>query len=232
MDIDEVDLANKFLFSTVQTTILLTLTPPMNPFTKINADGFLPRDLGLAGIGGLIRDANGFWVRGFMQCIGHASALHAEICAVYMGMQVAWCQRFGKNILGCDSQDAIKLIWEPIASHFSYNLIRKVLAVIDRVGLMAAMKTQTIQTKEMVQQLFKKPSQDMTMGVYLYKTWDPGGIEYSIGFTPLDGYCQPVGNEKRTKTMKTTLEDYRPYQLLIGFEAIGVGNELRRFMAW
>lgn len=29
MDIDEVDLANKFLLSVVQTTILLTLTPPM-----------------------------------------------------------------------------------------------------------------------------------------------------------------------------------------------------------
>ncbi|KAH7846450.1 hypothetical protein Vadar_014201 [Vaccinium darrowii] len=53
--------------------------------------------------------------------------------------------------------------------YFLPQAFKTTLPVIDRVGLIAAMKTQTIQTKEMIQQLSKKQSQDMTMGVSLFK---------------------------------------------------------------
>lgn len=58
------------------------------------------------------------------ESIGDAAALHAEIWAVYTGMKVAWDQGFRKIIVESDSQDAMQLIREPIAFHFSYNLIR------------------------------------------------------------------------------------------------------------
>ncbi|KAF2304954.1 hypothetical protein GH714_000703 [Hevea brasiliensis] len=65
------------LYGTI-TTVSWTC-PPDNVF-KLNTDGSLPNLGGIACGGGLIRDSNGRWFKGFKVVFGKTSVLGAELC--------------------------------------------------------------------------------------------------------------------------------------------------------
>ena len=53
---------------------------------------------GKANVGGLIRDANGNWIRGFGMNIGSCPISIAEIWGLYQGLNLAW--NYGIRFLG------------------------------------------------------------------------------------------------------------------------------------
>ncbi|KAE8661546.1 hypothetical protein F3Y22_tig00113725pilonHSYRG00927 [Hibiscus syriacus] len=56
----------------------------------LNVDGAVSRTSGLGSIGSLIRDTNGCWIVGFHKSVGILDALHAELWAIFSGLQLAW----------------------------------------------------------------------------------------------------------------------------------------------
>lgn len=59
--------------------ILVRWTPPPEDYYKLNTDGSLNNATGNASAGGLIRDWEGNWVRGFTVNIGKTSSFAAEL---------------------------------------------------------------------------------------------------------------------------------------------------------
>ncbi|KAH9673087.1 reverse transcriptase domain-containing protein [Citrus sinensis] len=63
--------------------------PPRWPYYKLNSDG-ARKGSGLAGAGGLIRDATGRWHGGFCMNIGICSVTIAEFWGLYQGLILTW----------------------------------------------------------------------------------------------------------------------------------------------
>ena len=53
--------------------------PPIEGVVKINVNGASERNLGRAGVGGLIGDAAGIWLGGFAESIGETSNIAVEL---------------------------------------------------------------------------------------------------------------------------------------------------------
>ena len=52
----------------------------------LNVDGSSLGNPGVSGFGGLIRNDDGAWIRGFARNIGFSNILHAELMAMYHGL--------------------------------------------------------------------------------------------------------------------------------------------------
>ncbi|CAL1368627.1 unnamed protein product [Linum trigynum] len=76
----------------------------------VNTDGASNGNPGPAGAGGVIRDAMGNWLGGFVVNIGTATAALAELWAIFHGLELAWKLGFRVVKLASDSQLAIQLI--------------------------------------------------------------------------------------------------------------------------
>ena len=64
------------------------IRPPPNGF-KLDVDGSALGNPGRAGFGGLIRNDDGQWVKGFSGFVGIATNLHAELLALFHGLKLA-----------------------------------------------------------------------------------------------------------------------------------------------
>ena len=62
---------------------------PILGWFKLNTDGASLGNPGKAGGGGLIRDSEGRWVRGFSRSVGHATSVIAEFWALRDGLKLA-----------------------------------------------------------------------------------------------------------------------------------------------
>lgn len=78
----------------------------------MNVDGGVRGDTGSANCGGVIRDENGSWMRGFSARVGRCSVLEAELWGVLHGLQAAWDLGCRKVVLEIDSAKAVKCITE------------------------------------------------------------------------------------------------------------------------
>ncbi|KAF5931536.1 hypothetical protein HYC85_027707 [Camellia sinensis] len=85
-------MAQIFLGKKLGNNGLIRRDPPPPGWLKMNVDGSLAGNPGMAVIGGLIRDHSGMWVMGFCQKVGWASAIKAEIWALWQGINIAWSQ--------------------------------------------------------------------------------------------------------------------------------------------
>ncbi|KAF7844986.1 putative ribonuclease H-like domain-containing protein [Senna tora] len=56
---------------------------------KLNSDGTCSGNPGPFAVGGIIRDQNGNWIKGFLGFIGHGTALKAELWAISVGIKLA-----------------------------------------------------------------------------------------------------------------------------------------------
>ncbi|XVF88615.1 hypothetical protein PTKIN_Ptkin19aG0065200 [Pterospermum kingtungense] len=77
--------------------------PPVR-WVKLNTDGCSKGLDEQAGAGGIFRDTNRDWLKGFMYRIGSCSAFIAELWAVFMGLKIAWEHGYRQLILELDSK--------------------------------------------------------------------------------------------------------------------------------
>jgi len=97
---------------------------PSIDWVKINVDGCRKGNPGVAGAGGVIRDAIGRWIVGFTLNIGIYTLVGAELWAITNGLKLAWSKEFQKIVLESDSSLAVDLITkDKIIIDKNYNLI-------------------------------------------------------------------------------------------------------------
>lgn len=87
--------ANEFLFCASQTTMLrrkqslqIRWSKPELGWVKLNTDGSFIGNPGLAGCGGLMRDHNERWIKGFTRSLGQASSVEAKLWALRDGLML------------------------------------------------------------------------------------------------------------------------------------------------
>lgn len=101
--------------------------PPAKDYVKINVDGSSLGNPRRSGYGGLIRNMLGEWITGF------STNLHAELLAIFHGLNLSW--RSGHRMVVCesDSQMALSLITKGVDSFHPYavviNQIRSLLSL-------------------------------------------------------------------------------------------------------
>ncbi|KAF2289288.1 hypothetical protein GH714_034137 [Hevea brasiliensis] len=83
--------------------------PPDNVF-KLNTDGSLPNSGGIACGGGLIRDSNGRWIKGFKVVFGKTLVLGAELWSILEGMKLAKSLGLKDIIVESDNLIAVQIL--------------------------------------------------------------------------------------------------------------------------
>ncbi|CAJ2648154.1 unnamed protein product [Trifolium pratense] len=91
-------------------TIFIGWKKPQEGWVKLNCDGAYKDSLGLAGCGGLFRNSDGRWLKGYSHKIGTCDALCAEMWGMYLGMQLAWRHNFHHLQVESDSKSLIDMI--------------------------------------------------------------------------------------------------------------------------
>jgi len=91
-------------------TIFVGWTRPGEGWIKLNCDGSYKDTLGLAGCGGLLRNSDGRWLKGYCRKIGTCDALTAEMWGMFLGMQLAWRQGFHHLQVESDSKTLVDMI--------------------------------------------------------------------------------------------------------------------------
>ncbi|KAK9157390.1 hypothetical protein Scep_003964 [Stephania cephalantha] len=81
---------------------------PDEGWTKLNADGAVAGSCAAAG--GVLRDHEGRWIRGFHQFLGTCPPLDEELAEISMGLHMAWQVDVKRVELQVDSLEAVSLI--------------------------------------------------------------------------------------------------------------------------
>lgn len=76
----------------------------------LNVDGSAINNPGWVGFGGVIRDHNGVFKKGFYGSVGYSNILHAELMALFLGISLCWELGFRKVMCFTDSLNVLKLI--------------------------------------------------------------------------------------------------------------------------
>ncbi|KAF7815200.1 reverse transcriptase [Senna tora] len=92
-------LGSQNIRSTVPVPINIKWHPPADSWVKLNTDGACTGNPGPFAIGGLIRDAQGNWIKGFSSYIGYGTALKAKIWAITSGLKLAKSLNFDISLL-------------------------------------------------------------------------------------------------------------------------------------
>ncbi|WJX23886.1 hypothetical protein P8452_13068 [Trifolium repens] len=91
-------------------TIYIGWKSPQEGWVKLNCDGSQNDRASLAGCGGLLRDSNGKWIKGYSRKIGSCDALHAEMWGMYLGMDLAWRQGITHLHVESDSKVLVDMV--------------------------------------------------------------------------------------------------------------------------
>ena len=83
---------------------------PLEQWFKLNTDGASSGNPGKAGGGGLIRDCNGKWIKGFSRSIGHASNFVVEFWALRDGLKLDLGMGVQKLVVELDAKVVVSLI--------------------------------------------------------------------------------------------------------------------------
>lgn len=83
---------------------LIGWSPPSEGWVKLNTDGAVRGDHGMATAGGVLRGGDGCWGGGFAVNIGICSVPLAELWGVYYGLYIAWDRRITHLELEVDSE--------------------------------------------------------------------------------------------------------------------------------
>jgi len=96
----------------------------------LNVDGSALTNPGAARFGGLIRDHNGKFIKGYYGSIGYSNVLHAEIMTLFHGIQLCWEAGFKDIISYSDSLQTIRLVQTADVRyhHYGNEIIRQFLA--------------------------------------------------------------------------------------------------------
>jgi len=114
-------------------TIYIGWKYPQEGWIKLNCDGACKENGDRSGCGGLLRDANGRWIKGFVRKIGACDALHAKMWGIYLGLELAWRDGISQLCVESDS----KLLVDMITNNCKMNgttlvLIRRIQNILNR----------------------------------------------------------------------------------------------------
>lgn len=87
--------------------------PPQEGWYKINSDGSCKSDchgFGDIAAGGIIRNSNGTWMKGFACFLGSGTSLLVKLWAIYIGISIAKDANFDPIIVESDCLYAVNLI--------------------------------------------------------------------------------------------------------------------------
>ena len=93
--------------------------PPAGWF-KLNLDGASCGNLGKAGGGGILRDCNGLWIKGYARSIGFATTIIAEFWALRDGLKLALNEGIQRLIVELDANVVVDLIKTNAATNKPY----------------------------------------------------------------------------------------------------------------
>ncbi|CAL1409286.1 unnamed protein product [Linum trigynum] len=108
---------------------LIGWKPPPVGWLKLNTDGAAQGHGGEIGAGGVIRNSNGDWIKGFVCRIGAGSVIMAELWGILRGINLARRMGIEFLIIESDSRLALDLIQQP---HDPTHLHASILADIRR----------------------------------------------------------------------------------------------------
>ncbi|CAJ2642097.1 unnamed protein product [Trifolium pratense] len=91
-------------------TIYIGWKRPGEGWVKLNSDGACKNKGEVAGCGGLFRDSDGRWIKGYTKKIEACDALQAEMWGLYLGLDMAWREQFSHLIVENDSKILIDMI--------------------------------------------------------------------------------------------------------------------------
>lgn len=111
--------------------------PPPTDFVKLNTDGSVIGDN--AATGGLLRDAQGHWIAGFLMNIGLSTVHDSELWGLRQGLFLALNLDFKQIIVESDSLEVIKALRSPLHQNYPAPAL-----LIDCQGLLQKFKTATI----------------------------------------------------------------------------------------
>ncbi|XP_028782034.1 TMV resistance protein N-like [Neltuma alba] len=107
--------------------------PPPQCWTKLNVDGAFSTFGAISACGGLLRDATGLYIRGFLHRLDDGDALHAELWACLHGLKLAWDGGHRQVILESDSSSVLELIsTHPDEHHDDFRLLKEIREMLDR----------------------------------------------------------------------------------------------------
>lgn len=86
----------------------------------------------LTAAGGLLRVALGWWQGGFIQNIGQAFALIAELWEFSLGLRLAWNMRLRQVLLEIESKSVAELLLARVECHRHWSLVRPIKQLLDR----------------------------------------------------------------------------------------------------
>ncbi|CAL2267138.1 unnamed protein product [Prunus armeniaca] len=97
---------------------------PLPGGCKVNTDGSRINSSSLIGVGGLLRDSCGNWIKGFFVNLGHGSIIEAELWGIFYGLKMAWDAGFRIVEIECDATSTVALLKSPILStHPLFSII-------------------------------------------------------------------------------------------------------------
>ncbi len=90
--------------------ILIGWEPPTPGFIKLNTDGSVSENPGLAIVGSLLRDHNGGWVQGFTRHINWTNSLAAELWGLRDGLHLTRNLNIHKLLVEIDAKAVVDLV--------------------------------------------------------------------------------------------------------------------------
>lgn len=94
----------------MQVTLIRRKPPPVS-WWKLNSDGSVDNSTGRVGAGGLIRDLDGRWMKGFSRLLGRVDRLMAEAWALWDGLKTAIDMEIDKLMIELDCKVFLDLVW-------------------------------------------------------------------------------------------------------------------------
>ncbi|KAL4284696.1 hypothetical protein GQ457_16G012460 [Hibiscus cannabinus] len=105
---------------------------PAVGWCKLNTDGLVRGEIGLASFGGVIQSDQGSWIVGFSKGIGVCSVLDAELWGIYEGLLTAWSVSIQQLVVEVDSIDAIRVIHQGLAGFISLSIVAYIVQLVRR----------------------------------------------------------------------------------------------------
>ncbi|KAK9006762.1 hypothetical protein V6N11_019096 [Hibiscus sabdariffa] len=89
-------------------------------------DGIVSSSTGIGPVGGIFRADDGSWILDFNKTINIMHPLQTKLWGIFVGLQIAWDNRFERLLIQSDNKEAINRLNGANASFDSYSLIRAI----------------------------------------------------------------------------------------------------------
>ncbi|GMP42390.1 hypothetical protein CsSME_00012160 [Camellia sinensis var. sinensis] len=86
----------------------------------------------MAACGGLFRNAQGQWLCGFKQQVGHSSIVSAELWGLWHGLQLAWHEGHHRVVVESDSAEAVLALRKTNPLLPQFNLLHEIWELMAR----------------------------------------------------------------------------------------------------